>query len=206
MIKVRNLDKFYETGYGRTYVLCRVNIDVAQGEFVTIMGPSGAGQPNRPGKRAASPLPNTTGRLSWLAGQFPVVGRTSIRIAQDLVGAVQPLGHLLGVDAGVAVGVMEQHQPAVSRPDSSTVGGRFYLKQFVKVVFRHQVEVCLSFFVSASCWVAPADRQHRYKHTSRRRTDANQDHGHYRFMRSLTGVNSAVEIPWNGMKSSCSLA
>ena len=44
MIKVRNLDKFYETGYGRTYVLRRVDIDVAQGEFVTIMGPSGAGK------------------------------------------------------------------------------------------------------------------------------------------------------------------
>ena len=44
MIKVRNLDKFYETGYGRTYVLRRVSIDVAEGEFVTIMGPSGAGK------------------------------------------------------------------------------------------------------------------------------------------------------------------
>ncbi|MFQ5742609.1 MAG: ABC transporter ATP-binding protein [Acidobacteriota bacterium] len=44
MIKVRNLDKFYESGYGRTYVLRRINIDVEGGEFVTIMGPSGAGK------------------------------------------------------------------------------------------------------------------------------------------------------------------
>lgn len=44
MIKVRNLDKFYETGYGRTYVLRRINVDVKQGEFVTFMGPSGAGK------------------------------------------------------------------------------------------------------------------------------------------------------------------
>ena len=44
MIKVSNLDKFYETGYGRTFVLRRVNVDVAQGEFVTFMGPSGAGK------------------------------------------------------------------------------------------------------------------------------------------------------------------
>ncbi len=44
MIRVRNLDKFYETGYGRTYVLRRINVDVGQGEFVTIMGPSGAGK------------------------------------------------------------------------------------------------------------------------------------------------------------------
>ncbi len=44
MIRVRNLDKFYESGYGRTYVLRRVDIDIAQGEFVTVMGPSGAGK------------------------------------------------------------------------------------------------------------------------------------------------------------------
>jgi putative ABC transport system ATP-binding protein len=44
MIKLRNLEKFYEGGYGRTYVLRRVNIDVKEGEFVTIMGNSGAGK------------------------------------------------------------------------------------------------------------------------------------------------------------------
>ncbi len=44
MIKVRNLDKFYETGYGRTYVLRRINLDVGSGDFVTVMGPSGAGK------------------------------------------------------------------------------------------------------------------------------------------------------------------
>ncbi len=44
MIRLRNVEKFYEGGYGRTYVLRRVNIDVRDGEFVTIMGPSGAGK------------------------------------------------------------------------------------------------------------------------------------------------------------------
>jgi ABC-type lipoprotein export system ATPase subunit len=44
MIRVRNLDKFYETGVGRTYVLRQVDVDIRQGEFVTIMGPSGAGK------------------------------------------------------------------------------------------------------------------------------------------------------------------
>ncbi len=44
MIKVRNLDKFYETGYGRTYVLRRINLDVGSGDFITVMGPSGAGK------------------------------------------------------------------------------------------------------------------------------------------------------------------
>ena len=44
MITLRNVEKFYEGGYGRTYVLRRINLDIKEGEFVTIMGPSGAGK------------------------------------------------------------------------------------------------------------------------------------------------------------------
>ena len=44
MITLRNLEKFYEGGYGRTYVLRRINAEIKEGEFVTIMGPSGAGK------------------------------------------------------------------------------------------------------------------------------------------------------------------
>jgi ABC-type lipoprotein export system ATPase subunit len=44
MISLRNLEKFYEAGYGRTYVLRRISLDVKEGEFLTFMGPSGAGK------------------------------------------------------------------------------------------------------------------------------------------------------------------
>jgi len=44
MISLKGLEKFYETPAGRTYVLRRINLDVKQGEFITIMGPSGAGK------------------------------------------------------------------------------------------------------------------------------------------------------------------
>ncbi|MFP3938981.1 MAG: ABC transporter ATP-binding protein [Thermoanaerobaculia bacterium] len=44
MIKLRNVEKFYEIKAGRTYVLRRITLDIRQGEFVTIMGPSGAGK------------------------------------------------------------------------------------------------------------------------------------------------------------------
>jgi len=44
MIELRNLEKFYETGAGRTYVLRRVDLDVREGEFISIMGPSGSGK------------------------------------------------------------------------------------------------------------------------------------------------------------------
>ncbi|MCP4654471.1 MAG: ABC transporter ATP-binding protein [bacterium] len=44
IIKTHHLERYYETGYGRTYVLRRINLDIAEGDFVTIMGPSGAGK------------------------------------------------------------------------------------------------------------------------------------------------------------------
>ncbi len=44
MIELRNLEKFYETGAGKTFVLRRINMDVREGEFVSIMGPSGSGK------------------------------------------------------------------------------------------------------------------------------------------------------------------
>lgn len=44
MIRLRNLEKSYPAGNGRTYVLRNVNLDIARGEFVSIMGPSGAGK------------------------------------------------------------------------------------------------------------------------------------------------------------------
>ena len=44
MIEIRNIEKFYETGAGKTYVLRRISLDIKQGDFVTIMGPSGAGK------------------------------------------------------------------------------------------------------------------------------------------------------------------
>ena len=44
MIQLRNLEKSYETGGTRTFVLRQIDLDVAPGEFVTVMGPSGAGK------------------------------------------------------------------------------------------------------------------------------------------------------------------
>jgi ABC-type lipoprotein export system ATPase subunit len=44
LISLRNLEKSYPHGVGRTYVLRRVNVDIKAGEFVSIMGPSGAGK------------------------------------------------------------------------------------------------------------------------------------------------------------------
>ena len=44
LIALRNIEKSYAHGTSRTYVLRRINLDVKEGEFISIMGPSGAGK------------------------------------------------------------------------------------------------------------------------------------------------------------------
>lgn len=44
MIKLRGVEKYFSHGLTKTYVLRRIDLDIAPGEFVSIMGPSGAGK------------------------------------------------------------------------------------------------------------------------------------------------------------------
>ncbi len=44
MIALKNVEKSYKTKAGFTYVLRQINLEIAEGEFVTIMGPSAAGK------------------------------------------------------------------------------------------------------------------------------------------------------------------
>lgn len=44
MIRLRNIEKSFQHGPAKTYVLRRINLDIEPGEFVSIMGPSGAGK------------------------------------------------------------------------------------------------------------------------------------------------------------------
>ena len=44
LIKLRDIEKFYQAGPTKNYVLRQITLDIAPGEFVTIMGPSGAGK------------------------------------------------------------------------------------------------------------------------------------------------------------------
>ncbi len=95
MIRLRNVEKFYEGGYGRTYVLRRVAIDVREGEFVTIMGPSGAGK---------STLLSILGMLdaSW-TGEFEFLGhqvhrmkpRERVELNKKYIGFVFQSYHLI---------------------------------------------------------------------------------------------------------------
>jgi putative ABC transport system ATP-binding protein len=44
MIRLCNLERSYNTPAGQTWVLRRINLEIREGEFITIMGPSGSGK------------------------------------------------------------------------------------------------------------------------------------------------------------------
>ena len=44
MIQLKGISKYYPAGFGKTYVLRNINLDINEGEFVSIMGPSGSGK------------------------------------------------------------------------------------------------------------------------------------------------------------------
>jgi ABC-type lipoprotein export system ATPase subunit len=95
MIQLRNLEKFYETGYGRTYVLRSVTLDIREGEFVTVMGPSGAGK---------STMLGILGMLDGeFGGEFHFVGhpvhkmkpKDRVQLNRQYIGFVFQSYHLL---------------------------------------------------------------------------------------------------------------
>jgi len=44
MITLKGVEKFYEQGVTKTWVLRRIDLEIKAGEFVSVMGPSGAGK------------------------------------------------------------------------------------------------------------------------------------------------------------------
>ncbi len=44
MIALENIEKYYQQGLQKYFVLRRISLDIREGEFISIMGPSGAGK------------------------------------------------------------------------------------------------------------------------------------------------------------------
>jgi putative ABC transport system ATP-binding protein len=95
VIKLRNLEKAVKHGPGQIFLLRRIDLDIAPGEFVTVMGPSGAGK---------STLLAILGMLdhAW-AGEYELFGervhklggKQRAELAKRTVGFVFQQYHLL---------------------------------------------------------------------------------------------------------------
>jgi len=95
LIRLSNLEKSVATRAGQTFLLRRIDLEIAEGEFVTIMGPSGAGK---------STLLSILGMLDhdW-TGEYTLLGqpvhalkpRDRIELNKKHVGFVFQQYHLL---------------------------------------------------------------------------------------------------------------
>jgi putative ABC transport system ATP-binding protein len=96
MIRLRNLEKSYPSPHGGgTYVLRRINVEVQEGEFVTVMGPSGSGK---------TTLLSILGMLdaAWV-GEYDLLGqpihllkpKQRAQLAKQHIGFVFQAYHLL---------------------------------------------------------------------------------------------------------------
>ena len=44
VIQLKKIEKYYENGVVQTFVLRQIDLEINEGEFVSVMGPSGAGK------------------------------------------------------------------------------------------------------------------------------------------------------------------
>ena len=95
LLSLRNVEKFYETAAGKSYVLRRISLDIQAGEFVTIMGPSGAGKSTL--LSIIGMLDGAwTGEYAFLAHQVHLLGtKDRVAINKQYIGFVFQQYHLL---------------------------------------------------------------------------------------------------------------
>lgn len=75
MIKLQDVNKFYPSGTGELHVLKDISLDVAQGDYLSIMGPSGSGK---------STLLNMLGLLDTISdGVYELEGQATQTMTEE---------------------------------------------------------------------------------------------------------------------------
>ena len=95
MIRLENVDKVYRTERVETLALHNINLDVAQGEFVSIMGPSGCGKSTLLNLIGLLDRP-TAGALSLDGGKINGAGDKALaKLRNEKLGFVFQSFHLV---------------------------------------------------------------------------------------------------------------
>ena len=95
MIQIKNLYKWYETGGQRTFVLNGINMDVEEGEFISIMGPSGSGKSTLLHILGMLDEPNEGEYLFFEQDVFKMKEKQRSQIYKTQVGIVFQAYHLI---------------------------------------------------------------------------------------------------------------
>jgi putative ABC transport system ATP-binding protein len=95
MIRLENVDKVYRTERVETLALHNINLDVAQGEFVSIMGPSGCGKSTLLNLIGLLDRP-TAGHLALDGGRINGAGdKALVKLRNEKLGFVFQSFHLV---------------------------------------------------------------------------------------------------------------
>ncbi len=130
MIKLRNIEKVYRTDAIETVALNNINLDVPQGEFLSIMGPSGCGKSTLLNIIGLLDAP-TKGKLS-IASDAPIEDFSDKKLAQfrnQKIGFIFQSYHLIN-DLTVLDNV---ELPLLYRPASSAERKRLASEALSKV-------------------------------------------------------------------------
>ncbi len=134
ILRIRSLEKSFDTGSGRNrrslHVLDRISIDVAQGEFLTVIGPSGCGK--------STLLNIVAGLEGYDSGEVEVAGGRVSANAPDIVMIFQEdaLFPWLNVQENVEFGLRQRGIPreeraTIARQYVEMVGLRMFASSYV---------------------------------------------------------------------------